>query len=132
MNKTPAEAKAFFAEFAKLYAENASKICDCVKFGIAAPAIDLETVKAHAVNSSMIVAAQNIHQKPNGAFTGELSAEMVKSVGANAVVLGHSERRQYFAETDETVRLKAKVALDANLLPIVCVGESLEERNAEK
>lgn len=132
MNKTPAEAKKFFAEFAKLYKANEDKIVKGMKFGIAAPAIDLETVKENRVKTSMIVAAQNIHQKPNGAFTGELSAEMVKSVGANAVVLGHSERRQYFAETDETVRLKTKVALDAKLLPIVCVGESLEEREAKK
>ena len=74
--------------------------------------------------------AQNMHWEKKGAFTGEITAEMLKDVCCEYVLVGHSERRQYFAETDETVNKKVKAALEANLVPIMCVGESLEEREA--
>jgi triosephosphate isomerase len=76
------------------------------------------------------VAAQNLHQEPNGAFTGELSASMLLAAGASWVIIGHSERRQYFGETDAGVRAKTDAAFAAKLLPIVCIGETLEEREA--
>jgi triosephosphate isomerase len=76
------------------------------------------------------VAGQNMHAEPNGAFTGELSASMLLDAGCQWVILGHSERRQYFAETDDAVRAKTAAALNAGLLPIVCIGETLAEREA--
>lgn len=127
MNKTVAEAKKFMSEFKKLYAANKDKIAANVKFGIGAPSIDLAEVKAGKVSSSMLVAAQNMHYAENGAYTGELSAAMIKSVGANAVIIGHSERRAMFNETDEDVNKKTITALQNGLLPIICVGETLEE-----
>jgi hypothetical protein len=78
------------------------------------------------------VAAQNMHFEKEGAFTGEVSASMLKDIGVGSVILGHSERRQYFAETDEGVAKKTKVALDRGLTPISCVGELLAEREAGK
>ena len=78
------------------------------------------------------VGAQNLHWEAKGAFTGEISADMLRSVGCQYVIIGHSERRQYFGETDETVNKRIKAALAAGLAPIVCVGETLEEREADK
>ncbi len=127
MNKTPAEAKKFMTEFKKLHTASKDKIAANMKFGIGAPSVDLAEVKAGKLSSSFIIAAQNMHFAENGAFTGELSAEMIKSVGANAVIIGHSERRAMFGETDETVNKKTIMALKKGLLPIVCVGETLEE-----
>ena len=129
MNKTPAEAEAFLKEFAALHAENKSKYAEGVEFGIAAPSVDLATLSANAVEG-MIVSAEDIHAQASGAFTGDLSAEMVKSVGANAVVLGHSERRQYHGETDADINAKTVTALSNGLLPIVCIGETLEQRES--
>ncbi len=129
MNKTPAEAKAFMEKFNTLLEANKDKIATSMKFGIGAPAIDLETVSGQ-VKGEFIVAAENMHFEANGAFTGELSVEMIKSVGANAVILGHSERRAMFNETDSDVNKKTKVALENGLIPIVCVGETLEEYEA--
>ena len=132
MNKTPAEAKKFMTEFKKLYTANQSKIARSMKFGIAAPSVDLQTLKENKVKTSMIVAAEDMHQNASGAFTGDLSAAMIKAVGANAVVIGHSERRQYHGETDAIVNAKAKTALENKLLPIVCIGETLAERKSNK
>ena len=132
MNKTPAEAKAFMDEFAKLYAENKSLIGENVKFGIGAPAVDLSTVAAEAPNKEFLVAAENMHQEASGAFTGELSVEMIKAVGANAVILGHSERRAMFNETSEAVAAKAAVAIANGVTPIIAFGETLEEYEAGK
>jgi triosephosphate isomerase (TIM) len=96
---------------------------------VAPPATVLAAVVA-AVGGKIGVAAQNMHPADNGAFTGELSASMIKAAGSAWVILGHSERRQYFGETDESVKAKTVAALRAGLKPIVCIGETLEEREA--
>jgi triosephosphate isomerase len=90
----------------------------------------LETVSQKVVNSNIALGAQNMHQENSGAYTGEISAEMLRHLFVSFVILGHSERRQYFGETDSDVNKKALVALEASLKPIVCVGESLEQRES--
>ncbi len=91
------------------------------------------TVVAEAIKGSPIrLGAQNMHWEAKGAFTGELSADQLKDAGCTSVILGHSERRQYFGETDETVHKKLKSALTAGLVPVVCIGETLEERETQK
>lgn len=132
MNKTPIEAKKFMNDFSKLFETNQSKIDKNVKFGIASPSVDLLVLKENKVNSSMMIAAQDIHYKSSGAYTGDLSASMVKAVGANAVIIGHSERREYHNETNEDVNNKIVAALENKLTPILCVGETLEERKSNK
>ena len=97
---------------------------------VAPPYTALVAVVAAAKGSPLAVAAQNMHFEKEGAYTGEVSAAMLKDVGVTHVILGHSERRQYFAETDEGVAKKTKVALDSGLTPISCVGETLAEREA--
>jgi triosephosphate isomerase len=92
------------------------------------PATALTTVSSIVKGSNIAVGAQNMYWENQGAFTGELSSEMIKSTGATYVIIGHSERRQYFQETDETVNKKTLHALQTNLSPIVCIGESLEQR----
>ena len=94
------------------------------------PFVDLQTAVELTKGTNIKVGAQNLHFAEKGAYTGEISASMLTEVGAQYVVIGHSERRQYFAETDETVNLKIKAALAAGLTPIVCVGETLEERES--
>jgi len=94
------------------------------------PFTALTVVNEVVKGTSIGLGAQNMYWEKSGAFTGEISAEMIKSTGAGYVVIGHSERRQYFAETDETVNLKIKAALNEGLKPIVCVGESLDERES--
>ena len=89
---------------------------------------DLETALAATAGTNVKVGAQNCHFEKSGAFTGEIAADMLAEMGVEYVVLGHSERRQYFAETDETVNLRTKAALAAGLKPIVCVGELLAQR----
>ncbi|MDD3242669.1 MAG: triose-phosphate isomerase [Eubacteriales bacterium] len=122
MNKTPAEAVELIEALKPLVADAACTVVVCPTY-VCLPAA------AEALKGSNIhLGAQNMHFKASGAYTGEISADMLKAVGVEYVILGHSERRQYFAETDETVNLKTKVALDNGLLPIVCVGESLEQR----
>jgi triosephosphate isomerase (TIM) len=106
-----------------------------VEVVVAPPATLLHQVAEAIERSSpgkIGVAAQNVHSEPNGAFTGELSASMVLAAGCQWVIIGHSERRQYFNETDESVRAKTAAALKAGLLPIVCIGETLAEREAGK
>lgn len=95
---------------------------------IAPPFIALEAVKSLIKNSVIKLSAQNMHSADSGAFTGEVSADMLKSVGCEYVILGHSERRTIFGETDEFINSKIKQALKNNLKPIVCCGESLDER----
>ncbi|XKH50705.1 triose-phosphate isomerase [Chryseomicrobium palamuruense] len=97
---------------------------------ICAPFLQLPALVEAAKGSSIHIGAQNMHQEKEGAFTGEISGDMLKDIGVTHVVIGHSERRQYFNETDETVNLKTKAALDLGLTPIVCVGESLAQREA--
>lgn len=125
MYKTQAEARAFFDAFRPLVAE--SKHCDIV---VAPPFTALIVAAEAARGSAIAIAAQNLHGRPEGAFTGEVSARMLVEAGCTAAIIGHSERRQYFNETDQTVHLKTKIALEEGLTPIVCVGEILSERES--
>lgn len=122
MNKTRPEAKALIEALVPL-AKNAG--CEVV---ICVPFTNLETAVELTKGTNIKVGAQNCHFAKSGAYTGEISADMLTEVGVEYVVLGHSERRQYFAETDETVNKRTKAALEAGLKPIVCVGELLWER----
>ena len=122
MNKTPAEAAALVNELKPLVADANATVVVCVPF------VDLCAVVKACEGTNIKVGAQNMHWAPSGAYTGEISADMLKAVGAEYVVLGHSERRQYFAETDETVNKKVLVAVEKGICPIICVGESLEQR----
>ncbi len=125
MYKTPEQTAAFFEEFLPMVAgHDRDDIAVCVPF------VDLQTAVAAAAGSNVAVGAQNMHWTNEGAFTGEVSAAMLLSVGVTHVILGHSERRQYFNETDDTVNRKLEFALECGLTPIVCVGEVLEEREA--
>jgi triosephosphate isomerase (TIM) len=125
MYKTPEQTTAFFNEFLPLVANHErDEIVVCV------PYVDLHVAVEAAASSNVAVGAQNMHWMNEGAFTGEISAPMLLSVGATHVILGHSERRQYFNETDDTVNRKLELALENGLTPIVCVGEVLEEREA--
>ena len=123
MYKTGAETRAFFEAFRPLVA--ASKNCDIV---IAPPFTALAAAVEAARGSAIGIAAQNLHWEREGAFTGEVSARMLVEAGCSGVIIGHSERRQHFGETDESVNRKTKAALEAGLAPIVCVGETLAER----
>ena len=124
MNKTRPEAKELLKAIKPLVADAAGKVevIACV------PYTNLETAVATTAGSNVKVGAENVHFEKSGAFTGEISADMLVEVGVEYVVLGHSERRQYFGETDETVNKRTKAALAAGLKPIVCVGELLWER----
>ena len=124
MNKTPAEAKALVEALKPLVKEASCDVVVCV------PAVDIATAKAAAKGSNIKVGAQNVHFAKSGAYTGELSADMLKEAGAEYVIIGHSERRQYFGETDATVNQRVLAAVNAGLKVILCVGEKLEERNA--
>ena len=123
MNKTPAETKEFIAQL-KPHAARA-KWCETV---LCVPYIDLPAAVKAAKNTRVFIAAQNMHHAESGAYTGEVSAPMLCSLGVKYVVVGHSERRQYFGETDEIVAQKVQAALKCGLRPIVCVGESLAQR----
>ena len=124
MNKTPSEAKALVAELKPLVKDANATVVVCV------PAVDLYAVKQEIKGSNIHLGAQNVHFKESGAFTGELSAAMLKEAGAEYVIIGHNERRQYFGETDATVNLRTLAAVKAGLIPIICVGERKEEREA--
>jgi len=124
MNKTRPEAETLISEIKPL-AENAG--CEVV---VCVPFTALETAVNAVKGSNIKVGAQNVHFEANGAFTGEISAAMLKEIGAEYVIIGHSERRQYFGETDETVNKRTKAALAGGLIPIMCVGELLWEREA--
>ena len=125
MYKTPEQTAAFFQEFLPLVAgHHRDEIVVCT------PYLDLVTAVAAAKGSNVLVGAQNMHWEKEGAFTGEISAPMLNAIGVTHVILGHSERRQYFNETDDTVNRKLEYALESGLTPIVCVGEVLEEREA--
>jgi len=125
MYKTVAQTRAFFQAFKPLVAE--SKHCEIV---IAPPFTALGAAVESARGTAIAIVAQNVHGLPEGAFTGEISAPMLVEAGCTGVIIGHSERRQYFNETDESVRHKTRAAVLAGLRPIVCVGESLSEREA--
>ena len=125
MNMTPAKTKAFITELAPMVAGKDK--CDVV---LCVPFVDIATAVEAAKGTNIKIGAQNVHFKESGAYTGEISAEMLCEVGAEYVIVGHSERRQYFGETDETVNLRTKAALAAGLKVILCLGELLEERQA--
>ena len=124
MNMLPNEAIAYIEEFTPLVKDTENEVVLCV------PYTDLFYALLTAQNTNIKIGAQNMHWAENGAYTGEVSAKMLKSIGVEYVILGHSERRQYFNETDETVNKKLKAAFENELKPIVCVGESLEQREA--
>ena len=122
MNKLPNEAMAFIEEIAPLVKDSKNEVVLCV------PYTDLFYALLTAQGTNIKIGAQNMHFEEKGAYTGEVSGEMLKSIGVEYVIIGHSERRQYFNETDETVNKKLKKALTVSLKPIVCVGENLEQR----
>jgi len=124
MNMTPAEAERLVVELIPLVKDAACEVVVCP------PYVDLALVGKLLVGTNIKLGAQNIHWAPKGAFTGEVSADMLLAMGVSHAIVGHSERRQYFGETDETVNKRAKAALDANITPIICVGESLEQRES--
>jgi triosephosphate isomerase len=126
LNKTTAEAVALASEI-KGGADNPNVDV------LVSPVFTVLAAVAKALKGSKVfLAGQNMHSELSGAYTGEIAPTMLKDVGCTHVILGHSERRQYFGETDEGVAKKTKVALEGGLLPISCVGETLEEREAEK
>lgn len=122
MNNTPSQAKALIEEMKPLVA---GADCDVV---LCVPYIDLYAAMEAAEGSNIKIGAENVHWAEKGAFTGEVSAQMLKEAGVPYVIIGHSERRQYFGETDVTVRNRVRAALDAGLKIILCVGEVLSER----
>lgn len=122
MNNTPAQTTALINEMKPLVAD---ADCDVV---ICAPFVDLQAALDAAKGSNIKIGAENCHWAESGAFTGEVSAPMLKAMGVPYVIIGHSERRQYFGETDETVNKRVRAALDSGLTVILCVGEVLEER----
>ncbi len=124
MNKTPQEAAELIAELKPLVKEADAQVVVCV------PAVDIPAAVQAVRGSKIKVGAQNVHFKESGAYTGELSAQMLKACKVDYVIIGHSERRQYFGETDETVNLRTLAAVRAGLTPIICVGEKKEEREA--
>lgn len=124
MNKTPTEAVAFVREFLPLIKGQGNDIVLC-------PAALSVAATVEAVKGSRVqVGCQNIHWEKDGAYTGEISGEMIVAAGCTHVIIGHSERRQYFGETDDRVNKKLEFALNCGLTPIVCVGELLEEHEA--
>ena len=125
MNQTPAQTKEFITALAPMVAgKDACDIVLCVHF------VDIPTAVEAAKGTNIHIGAQNVHFKESGAYTGEISAQMLCECGVEYVVIGHSERRQYFGETDETVNLRTKAALAAGLKVLLCLGEVLAERQA--
>ena len=124
MNMLPDATIRFIDELTPLVKDSENEIILCV------PYTDLFYALLTAQNTNIKIGAQNMHWEESGAYTGEVSGQMLKSIGVKYVIIGHSERRQYFAETDESVNKKIKSAFENRLLPIVCVGETLEQREA--
>jgi len=125
MFKTQAETRAFFSAFAPLV--GASKHCDII---VAPPFTAIPAAVEAAKNTNIAIAGQNLSWSKEGAFTGEVSAHMLAEAGCRYVIIGHSERRQLFRETDDNVAKKSLMALASGLIPIVCLGETQEEREA--
>src|SRR5688572_746636 len=125
MYKTPAQTTAFFEKFVPLVA--ASTHCEIL---ICPPYLSVAVAVAATQGTAAGVGGQNLHWANEGAYTGEVAAPMLKAAGCRSVIIGHSERRQYFGETDDTVLKKTTAAIEAGLQPVVCVGELLEEREA--
>ena len=126
MNMLPGEAIEFITELEPLVKDTKNEVILCV------PYTDLFYALLTAQNTNIKIGAQNMHFEEKGAYTGEVSGKMLKSINVEYVIIGHSERRQYFNETDETVNKKIKAAFANGLKPIVCVGETLEQREAGK
>jgi triosephosphate isomerase len=125
MNKTPAETQDYLREFLPLVKDHhRDELVVCPPYTDVAVAIEA------ARGTNVAIGVQNVHWKADGAYTGEISAPMLLCLGVTHAIIGHSERRQYFGETDDTVNLRLKAALEAGLTPICCVGEVLEEREA--
>lgn len=125
MNMTPSETGRFIRELAPMVA--GKNQCDVV---LCVPFVDIAAAVEAAAGTNIRIGAQNVHFKESGAYTGEVSAAMLKETGAEYVIVGHSERRQYFGETDETVNLRTKAALAAGFCVILCLGELLDARQA--
>ena len=126
MNMLPNEAIQFIEELAPVVKNTKHEVILCV------PYTDLFYALLTAQGTNIKIGAQNMHFEESGAYTGEISAKMLKSINVEYVIIGHSERRQYFNETDETVNKKVKTAFQNGLKPIVCVGETLEQREADQ
>ena len=126
MNMLPNETINFIQQLEPLVKDTKSEVILCVPF------TDLFYALLHVQGTNIKIGAQNMHWEEKGAFTGEVSAQMLKSIGTEYVIIGHSERRQYFAETDETVNKKVKSALSVGLKPIICIGETLDQRESGK
>ncbi|MDD2216801.1 MAG: triose-phosphate isomerase [Eubacteriales bacterium] len=124
MYKTTKQARQFAEKFKEIYVKNDIKVAIC------APYTHLAILKDAFEGTGVAVAAQNMHFESEGAFTGEISAAMLKDLGVEYCIIGHSERRQYFAETDQSVNKKLHKAFETGILPIMCIGETLEEREA--
>ncbi len=122
MNKTPAEAKELISAIAPLVKDAGCEVVACT------PYVDLSSAQEAAAGTNIQIGAENCHWEKSGAYTGEISAEMLTSMGVKIVIIGHSERRQYFGETDVTVQKRVRAALDAGMTVILCVGETLEQR----
>ena len=125
MYKTPDKAREFFREFLPLVAGHTRD-----EIVVCPPSIDLCAAVEAVKGSNVTIGAQNLHWEKEGAYTGEICSGMLLAIGCTHAIIGHSERRQYFGETDDVVNFKLKAALEAGLTPIVCVGEVLEEREA--
>ena len=126
MNNTASEGVALIEALKPLVKDANCDVVACV------PAIDIPAVAEAVKGTNIQLGAQNVHFAAKGAYTGEISADMLKEYGVKYVIIGHSERRQYFGETDETVNKRTLAALEAGLIPIVCIGETLEERETGK
>ena len=124
MNKSPKDVEEFMEKFPGLVSDTENEVILCVPF------IDLCKAVKLSKGTNVKIGAQNMHFKDSGAYTGEISPKMLNDLNVEYVIIGHSERREYFNETDETVNLKIKAALTHDLKPIVCVGETLEQREA--
>lgn len=124
MNMLPNETIEYIEKLSKLVENTENEVILCV------PYVDLFYALLTVQNTNIKIGAQNMHFEEKGAYTGEVSGPMLKSIGVEYVIIGHSERRQYFAETDETVNKKVKAAHKYGLKPIVCVGETLEQKEA--
>jgi triosephosphate isomerase (TIM) len=126
MHKTIEETERFLAEFLPRAPESGPEVIVCPPFP------SLKAAVEHCAQSRVRVAAQNMHEEPEGAFTGEVSAPMLLEIGVDSVILGHSERRQHFGESDEALARKVPAALRAGLEPILCVGENESQRDSDE
>jgi len=126
MHKTIEETERFLADFLPRVPDAGPEVVICPPF------LSLRTAVEHCAQSRTRVAAQNMHEEPEGAFTGEVSPPMLVELGVDGVILGHSERRQYFGETDEALARKLPAALGAGLEPILCVGENESQRDSDE